>query len=207
MSERSSRSYLVIAAAIVIAALVVGAAVITSSYLGNAKTETSTSTSTATSTTTATQTTTELSIATTVQTQTVTSQTTLTVTSTSTFTETSTSSECSITGEPAGLFIRILSDSSQTSVVGALVIATNDPAGCGTSQATGQRTINFTTSADTQWYPLNSNDNFGYSFLVAYSGQTYTFHASLRPVSVTCATLYVPSGRTNTTITEFQGSC
>ena len=187
--------------------MVIGAAVVSSSYLGNTKTETSTSTFTATSTTTATQTTTELSTTTSVQTQTVVSQSTLTVTSTSTITQTSTSFQCIISGEPAGIFVRVLSDSSQTPVAGALVIATNEPASCGTSLATGQRTINFTTSAATQWYPLNSNDNLGYSFLVAYSGQTYTFHATLRPVSVTCATLYVPSGRTNTTITEFQGSC
>jgi len=123
---------------------------------------------------------------------------------------TTTNFECIITGEPAGIFVRVLSDSGQTPVAGALVIATNEPAYCGTSPptpATAQRTVNFTTSSSTQWYPLNNNDDSGYSFIVAYSGQTYTFHASMAPLSTTCVTLYVPSGRTNTTITEFQSSC
>jgi hypothetical protein len=43
--------------------------------------------------------------------------------------------------------------------------------------------------------------------MVTYLGQTYTFTASLRPVSLTCATLYVPSGRTSVTIEEFQTDC
>ena len=211
MSSQPVRSYLVIAAAIVIAGVLIFASVFVA--IGGAKTLTSTSTYTSTATTTSIQTTLVQSTTTLVQTSTTTSNQvststfTTTITSTSTEAETSTSFECTITGEPAGVFFRVLSDSNQTPVAGALVVATNQPADCGTSQATAERTVNLTTSAATQWYPLDSNDNFGYSFLVAYSGQTYAFQASLRPASVTCATLYVPSGKTNVTITEFQGSC
>ena len=115
---------------------------------------------------------------------------------------TTTSAECSITGQPGPAFIRVLSDSNQTPVGGALVKATNNPAYCGS-----ETTTSFTTTAGTQWYPLNSENSGGYSFVVTYLGQTYTFTASLRPLSTTCATLYVPSGRTNVTIAEFQTTC
>lgn len=55
--------------------------------------------------------------------------------------------------------------------------------------------------------PLTSDNNGGYSFMVKYSGQNYTITADLRPVSLTCATLFLPSGRTNITISEFQSIC
>jgi len=115
--------------------------------------------------------------------------------------------QCIITGQPGGLFLRILSDSDQTQVAGAAVNATNQPAYCNNSPANVQTTTSFTTTAGTQWYSLDSQNDAGYSFVVTYLGQTYTFQASLRPASLTCATLYVPSGRTNVTITEFQNSC
>lgn len=214
MRGRPVRSFAHIAVAIVVAAVVISAAVLSYSSLEATVTHTvsvmpgtSTSTPTVTSTMTATQTITELSTTTAVETQTVVSQTVLSFTTTATETVTSTGYECTISGQAGGIYIRVLSDSSQTPVTGALVIATNQPDYCGTLPATGERTINFTTTASTQWYPLNSGDNGGYSFLVAYSGQTYTFHANLAPVSLTCATLYIPSGKTNVTITEFQDTC
>ena len=115
--------------------------------------------------------------------------------------------QCIITGQPGGLFLRILSDSDQTPVAGATMKATNQPAYCNNSPANVQTTTTFTTTAGTQWYSLDSQNDAGYSFVVTYFGQTYTFQASLRPASLTCATLYVPSGRTNVTITEFENSC
>jgi hypothetical protein len=115
--------------------------------------------------------------------------------------------ECTISGQPGPILLRVVSDYSQTPVVGAVVKATNQPAYCGSYPATEQATTSFTTTAGTEWYSLDSQNNAGYAFAVTYLGQTYTFQADLRPLSATCATLYVPSGRTNVTITEFQSSC
>ena len=113
---------------------------------------------------------------------------------------------CSISGQPAGFFLRILSDSTLKPLIGAQVMATNQPAFCGNIPATGQEKVIFVTG-NTEWYPFSGENNVGYSFIISYSGQNYTFKASLSPVSVTCATLLIPSGRTNLTITEFQTSC
>ena len=125
------------------------------------------------------------------------------------FTEASTTSSlqqsvtCIISGQPGPIFLRVLSDSNQT-ITGAQVAATNEPAYCGNTPANSQTTVIFTTSSGTEWYPLNSGNNAGYSFVVTYAGQTYNFTAALRPVLATCATLYVPSGRTSISILVFQ---
>jgi hypothetical protein len=125
----------------------------------------------------------------------------------STTVTTTTSTGCSITGQPGPVFVRVLWDSNQTPVAGALVKATDEPAYCGSTPANGQVTASFTTTSGTQWYSLSSENNAGYSFVVTYLGQTYTFTASLRPLSATCATLYVPSGRTSVSILGLQSSC
>jgi hypothetical protein len=117
-----------------------------------------------------------------------------------------TSTVCIILGQPGPFFLRVVSDSDQSPLVGATVAATNEPALCNGVPATSQTTTTFTTS-DTGWYSLVSENDGGYSLLVNYSGQSYSFIADLRPVSVTCATLYIPSGMTNVTITEFQTTC
>lgn len=122
-------------------------------------------------------------------------------------TTTTTSFECTITGQPGPIFVRVLSDSNQTPVAGAVVKATNNPAYCGSVPAAQQETTSFTTTASTQWYSLNSENNAGYSLVVTYQGQTYTFTANLRPLSATCATIYVPSGRTSVSIEGFETSC
>jgi len=114
---------------------------------------------------------------------------------------------CSITGQPAGILLRIVSDSNQAPIAGAQVMATNQPAYCDpNTPATGQTTLTFMTN-NTEWYSLDSQDNAGYSVVVKYSGQNYNLTAKLRPISETCATLYIPSGRTNVTITALQTSC
>lgn len=117
-----------------------------------------------------------------------------------------TSTACSITGQPGGIEISIISDSTSTPVVGARVYATNQPALCNDAPATSKSTIAFTTS-NAQWYSLPSDNNAAYSFIVSYSGQNYTLNANLRPVSMTCATLFIPSGHTNVTITEYASKC
>ncbi len=126
-------------------------------------------------------------------------------------TSTGTNTICgSITGQPGGSFLRILSDSTLAPVTGAVVTATLNPMGCirngVESPANAVTTQTFTTNG-TEWMPLDTNNGANYSFTVEYSGHSYTFTAGLRPVSLTCITLYVPSGRTNSTIQEFKSTC
>ena len=122
-----------------------------------------------------------------------------------------TSLTCSISGQPGGLQLRIVSDSTLQPIVGAKVTATSNPAYCSIFggapfPATTSSTLEFTTNG-TLWYSLPTDNDGSYSFVVSYSNQNYAFNASLAPVSITCATLYIPSGMTNVTILEFQSSC
>jgi hypothetical protein len=126
-----------------------------------------------------------------------------------TATSTGVSTVCIITGQPGGAFLRVISDSTSAPVVGAVVTVVHNPAGCilnGVEYTNTATTQTFTTNGS-EWTPLDVTNGGTYSFTVQYSGQTYSFTATLRPVSVTCATLYVPSGRTNSTITEFKSTC
>ena len=116
------------------------------------------------------------------------------------------STTCYISGQPGPFYLRVLSDATQTPLSGARVSATNRAAYCDGTPATTIWTFTFTSNA-TEWYSLNTQNNAGYSLSVSYSGRIYTLDADLRPVSVTCATLYVPSGRINVTIREMQTSC
>jgi len=116
------------------------------------------------------------------------------------------STACIITGQPGPFFLRVVSDSYQTPIYGAVVNATNKPMYCDGGPATSQTTLVFSTNS-TERYSLDSGNNAGYSLVVNYSGQSYSFTADLRPISVTCATLYIPSGNTNVTILAGQTSC
>ena len=136
--------------------------------------------------------------------------TTSTITSSQTIVVTttvgSTPTTCIIVGQPGGIFFRVLSDSTSEPVAGVVVTAVNSPASCNGSPATAKTVYMFTTNG-TEWLSLPSDNNYQYSFIANYQGHTFTFTANLEPVSLTCATLYVPSGRTNTTITEFGNTC
>ena len=112
-----------------------------------------------------------------------------------------------ISAEPGLFSLRVVSDSNQTPVSGAQVTAASLPAGylpanCQASQTT----LKFTTN-DTEWYSLPANWYGGYSLVVGYSGQSYRFTVSLPVESLTCSSLYIPSGRTNTTNAAFQNTC
>jgi len=113
---------------------------------------------------------------------------------------------CSISGQPGGIQFRVLSDSALKPVAGVNVTTVNIPAMCNGIPATSQSTQMFKTNG-TEWFNLPSDDNYQYDFVANYLGHSYTLTATLRPVSLTCATLFVPSGRTNITITEFQNVC
>ncbi len=130
-----------------------------------------------------------------------------TTTTTEVTNSTTTSVECTITGQPGPFFLRVVWDSNQTPVAGARVEATTRPASVNGYQCSNPSILNFTTASNTEWYSLPSQNEAGYFLVVSYSGQTYNFTAGLAPVSVTCASLYIPSGRTDVTITEFQTTC
>lgn len=117
-----------------------------------------------------------------------------------------TSTTCSISGQPGGIFFGVLSDSTSEPVAGVVVTAVNSPASCNGYPATAKTVDMFTTNG-TEWLSLPSDNNYQYAFIANYQGHTFTFTVTLKPVSMTCATLYVPSGRTNTTITEFGNGC
>jgi len=115
-------------------------------------------------------------------------------------------------GQSGPFGLRILFDSNQSQVTGAKVEATNQPAfvSCNGSPPyplTSTTAVSFTTNSYTGWYYLDSAPDAGYSVEVTYQGQQYNLTASLHPEYAFCATLFVPSGRTNSTGTEFQTSC
>jgi len=120
---------------------------------------------------------------------------------------TTTSIECVITGQPGPFFLRVVWDSNQTPVAGARVEATTLPASVNGYPCSNPSTEDFTTASNTKWYSLGTQNEAGYSLTVSYSGQTYNFTAGLAPLSVTCASLSVPSGKTDVTINGLQTAC
>ncbi len=113
-----------------------------------------------------------------------------------------------ISAGPGRLALRVVSDSNQTPIAGAQVTATSIPAGyIPTSCGGPAETLRFTTNS-TEWYPLNVGDwPGGFSLVVKYSGQSYSFTVSLPVEALACASLYIPSGTTNSTFDGFQNTC
>jgi hypothetical protein len=135
----------------------------------------------------------------------------LTTTATTTEVVTSyTSTSCIITGQPGGISVRFLNGNTMAPVAGVYVVALSTPfycsGGIGLTPA-GPQTVAIFTTNGTEWYPLSSDNNAAYSITAFYAGHSYNFMANLRPVSFTCATLYLPSGQTNVTITTFGMPC
>lgn len=127
--------------------------------------------------------------------------------STSPLQTTSTSEQCVITGQADGFDLRVIWDSNQTPVVGAMVNATTHPDSVNGQPCGQPQSQYFTTSGGREWYSLGTYNIGGYSILVKYSGQSYTLTAGLSPLSTTCASLYLPSGRTNVTIAYLSSTC
>jgi hypothetical protein len=112
-----------------------------------------------------------------------------------------------LTVGPGSFSLRVVSDSNQTPVSGAQVTATSIPTGYLPANCQGtQTTYKFTTN-DTEWYSLPADWYGGFSLAVRYSGQSYSFTVSLPVESLTCSSLYVPSGMTNATRYTFQNDC
>jgi hypothetical protein len=106
-------------------------------------------------------------------------------------------------GQPGGAFLRVLNDSTSLPASGVSVTAVEHgySSNCDVATASAfdwQTTYAFVTN-NTKWYPLNTLDAEGYLFTVVYSSHAYLFVAQLGPVINTCATLYLPSGKTNIT--------
>ena len=116
------------------------------------------------------------------------------------------STPCTYTAEPIALALSVVSDTNQTPVVGASVTATNTPSLCHGAPATPREMTTFVTNSS-EWHYLSIGGDSGYTFGVSYSGQTYHFSTTLYVEAATCVTLFVPSGRTNTTIATFQSAC
>ena len=116
---------------------------------------------------------------------------------------------CVDTGPPGGLFLRVLSDSTMTPFVGANVTATNKPLFCGNGYPLDNNVTIIFTTGTTEWYSLyGQGPDASFSVAVQDAGQNYTFTAVLHPEAATCATLYLPSGRTNVTSAgSFNLSC
>ena len=135
---------------------------------------------------------------------------TITVVTTSTSVQTISTDPCVILGQPAGMFLKIASDNGGLPIAGAQVIAIHRQADdyCNGVLYRGNITMtSFTTNGTTAWYPLDSTNDGGYSIVVEYTGHLYNISAQLHPVSVACASLFIPSGRTNVTSTEFKTTC
>ena len=148
-------------------------------------------------------------------------RTTATATATSFETTTATTTEvvtsytstyCTISGPPGGISVRFLNSSTMAPIAGVYVVAVNRPFYCSGYSTfapfpAGPQTVTIFTTSATEWYPLSSDSNAAYSIAAFYEGHSYNFTADLRPVSLTCATLYIPSGETNVTITTFGENC
>jgi hypothetical protein len=109
---------------------------------------------------------------------------------------------------PGRLDLRVVSDSSGTPISGAQVTATSISASYIAACAQGpSTTVKFTTSS-AEWYPLNASDwPSGFSVVVAYSGQSYSFTVGVPVMDMVCASLYIPSGTTNSTNAGFSDTC
>lgn len=115
----------------------------------------------------------------------------------------SSNTTCTAPGQPMGMFLRIISDQSSTPVAGVNVTAKHafpipDCAG-GSSSATRSAEYSLVTNGS-EWYSLDTFNGGNYSIAASYSGQTYNFTARLGYSTFTCATLYLPSGKTNVTV-------
>jgi hypothetical protein len=141
---------------------------------------------------------------------TTTATSTVLLSTTATITSTSIQTTCFIAGQPDGMFLSVASDKGDTPIAGAQVIAIHRQADdtCNGVFYPGQTSVTtFITNGTAAWYTLDTTNDGSYSFAVEYSGQIYNFSATMRPVTLTCATLYVPSGLTNVTLTANANVC
>jgi hypothetical protein len=115
---------------------------------------------------------------------------------------------CVDLGPPGPLFLGVVSDSAMAPVSGANVTAMNRPLLCGNGQPLDDNVTIIFTTGGAKWYSLSHGADASFSLAVRYAGRIYTFTVDLHPEAATCATLFVPSGRTNVTSSAtFQFTC
>lgn len=114
---------------------------------------------------------------------------------------------CVFEAIPGPTYLRVISDSNQTPIVGAQITATDTVLLCNGATIDRPETQRFVTNS-TEWYPMAGGLAATYSFVVSYAGHTYSFSTGNAIEAATCATLFIPSGRTNVTFaTSFQMTC
>lgn len=108
-------------------------------------------------------------------------------------------SPCPIAGPPNGVYIRILSDASGNPVVGANVSVAQKDGGptCNGVLYFEKGSMETFITDGTQWHSLDMGNYGLLSITVRYSGASYQLMAGTSPLSVSCATLYVPSGKSS----------
>jgi hypothetical protein len=117
---------------------------------------------------------------------------------------------CAIAGQPADFLFRILSDSSFVPVVGANVTAIHLQATdiCNGVSHPGDITVAHFQTDGSLWYLLDNSNAGDYNFTVSYLGQSFSFASpQMEPITGLCVTLYLPSGRTNSTYIAGGSSC
>lgn len=119
------------------------------------------------------------------------------------------SDPCTISGQPMGMYLSVVSDNNGDPIMGAQVIAVHHEANddCNGVIYPGATSTSTFTTGGTVWNPLDSSNLGSYTITVQYQGHQFSLSARLQAESVTCAQVSLPSGRNNVTITEFESSC
>ena len=114
------------------------------------------------------------------------------------------SSTCIFPGQPMGVFLRVISDSNSSPIVGANVTGsytfaytcyiTPPNSSTPTPQLTTSQSIQPFTTNNTEWYRFSAFNDGLYSLTVTYAGQSHDLAATGRPSIYTCAIIYLPSG-------------
>jgi hypothetical protein len=110
-------------------------------------------------------------------------------------------SECYVSVEGYAVYVRVVSDDSGRPIAGADVSGIEENV-CGPSHRsyiTYSQTINAVPTPANGTVILSAAFE-QYNVTVGYSSSTYSFTLNLAPMKILNATLYVPSGRLNTTI-------
>lgn len=117
---------------------------------------------------------------------------------------------CDIAGQPGGFHFRVVSDSSSAPIVGVNVTAFHLQAGdvCNGVLHPGDVTVAHFQTDGSLWYSLDDTNAGIYNFTVSYLGQPFSFVSpQMRPITGSCVTLYLPSGKTNSTYVAGGTSC
>jgi hypothetical protein len=117
---------------------------------------------------------------------------------------------CVIAGQPGGFHFRLLSYSSSVPVVGANVTAFHIQASdsCNGVFHPGDLTVAHFQTGGSLWYWLDDSNAGIYNFTVTYLGHPFSIVSPpMKPITGSCVTLYLPSGRTDSTYVTGGSSC